>query len=578
MKKFMISLLTAMLVLVFCTCTASARSFSDVPSSHWAYNYIEEAVEKGFVNGVGSGKYDPNGQISNAQFITMMTRAFAKDKLPQGNSNSSASSQWWEPYLKTAYDNRFLNGMTAGAAMQSGSSAQLRTVAEQPINRFDMAEAIQNMMNRLGVKKPSSDKISETRSAIPDYKNIPSAHQQAVEIAYSSGCLTGIDEKGTFSGNSGMTRAQAAVVLIRLDELSRTGTITNTVVEPAPYGDLTEGYWYSPGFRLMVTYFYHFNEDGTYEQIWGNGDVTHGKYEIRDGKLYMLSSSPYPDGEFYYDTAQKKWVSTNWLARTTQPTDANILITEKDTLFRAKYDNFVPLSWLPKLAPAQGVEYKIDSINDPFTKVQDVDAIVTKIKDPRSQHYCLFSVETKQGEIVYSFAIAGEGYSGYDNIKEIYQDDDVLVTKVTVGAMDWHTLCFNKKTGKLKDIPEILTSFESTKNGSLLIGYYEILEPGEPGRITLYTIYGDFVAELVDDKYLPYYHAGKDYIYYAYSDIGPWSTGEYSLHLPFVIWRYNLSTGERQQVYSLTGFIEEMGDGYVKYSKPDSDKVYTAWY
>ena len=125
MKKFMISLLTAMLVLGFCTCTASARSFSDVPSSHWAYNYIEEAVEKGFVNGVGSGKYDPNGQISNAQFITMMTRAFAKDKLSQGNANSSASSQWWEPYLKTAYDNRFLNGMTAGTAMQSGNSAQL---------------------------------------------------------------------------------------------------------------------------------------------------------------------------------------------------------------------------------------------------------------------------------------------------------------------------------------------------------------------------------------------------------------------------------------------------------------------
>ena len=564
----MISLLTAMLVLVFCTCTASARSFSDVPSSHWAYNYIEEAVEKGFVNGVGSGKYDPNGQISNAQFITMMTRAFAKDKLPQSNSNSSASSQWWEPYLKTAYDNRFLNGMTAGAAMQSGSSAQLRTVAEQPINRFDMAEAIQNMMNRLGVKKPSSDKISETRSAIPDYKNIPSAHQQAVEIAYSSGCLTGIDEKGTFSGNSGMTRAQAAVVLIRLDELSRTGTITNKVVEPAPYGDLTEGYWYSPGFRLMVTYFYHFNEDGTYEQIWGNGDVTHGKYEIRDGKLYMLSSSPYPDGEFYYDTAQKKWVSTNWLARTTQPTDANILITEKDTLFRAKYDNFVPLSWLPKFAPAQGVEYKIDSINDPFTKVQDVDAIVTKIKDPRSQHYRLFSVETKQGEIVYSFAIAGEGrYGGNDDITEIYQDDDVLIAEIWVGAGWFESLLFDKRTGEMVVLPDYLFTAISNK---FLVGHTLTFDVESPGSVALYTTKGELVAVLVTEKYMLQENLVGNFIYYTFLEEPPARNGNDT----YAIWRYDLTSGKREQVYSLTcDSIEEMGDGYVKY-----DKVYTAWY
>ena len=99
-------------------------------------------------------------------------------------------------------------------------------IAEDPITRYDMAEAISEITSYLHIDAPTSEAITRARASIHDYKSIPNEYRFGVDIAYAYGCLTGIDSKGTFAGNVGMTRAQAAVVLIRLDELNKTGTIS----------------------------------------------------------------------------------------------------------------------------------------------------------------------------------------------------------------------------------------------------------------------------------------------------------------------------------------------------------------
>ena len=42
----------------------STTSFADLPSSHWAYKYVMEAAEKGWVSGTGNGQYNPTGTVS----------------------------------------------------------------------------------------------------------------------------------------------------------------------------------------------------------------------------------------------------------------------------------------------------------------------------------------------------------------------------------------------------------------------------------------------------------------------------------------------------------------------------------
>ena len=83
MKK-VISLFAAVCMLLSATCMqafAAAPSFSDVPADHWAYDAVEYAAEKGWIDGVGNGRYNPNGSVTGAQWITMVMRAFYADEI-----------------------------------------------------------------------------------------------------------------------------------------------------------------------------------------------------------------------------------------------------------------------------------------------------------------------------------------------------------------------------------------------------------------------------------------------------------------------------------------------------------------
>ena len=67
----------------FCTIMVKAlgikplesRVFSDVPSGQWYSGYVGAANANGIVNGVGNGKFNPNGTITRQEAATMVVRA-----------------------------------------------------------------------------------------------------------------------------------------------------------------------------------------------------------------------------------------------------------------------------------------------------------------------------------------------------------------------------------------------------------------------------------------------------------------------------------------------------------------------
>ena len=54
---------------------AQAPEFSDVPTGHWAYAYVRQAAQAGAVNGVGNGRFNPEGTLTVAEFTAMLLRA-----------------------------------------------------------------------------------------------------------------------------------------------------------------------------------------------------------------------------------------------------------------------------------------------------------------------------------------------------------------------------------------------------------------------------------------------------------------------------------------------------------------------
>ena len=70
MKKKFIFL--AMLILVLTTSIVFAKSFSDLPEGHWAYESINEMMEKGILNGYPDGTFLPSKNVTRAEFAKIL--------------------------------------------------------------------------------------------------------------------------------------------------------------------------------------------------------------------------------------------------------------------------------------------------------------------------------------------------------------------------------------------------------------------------------------------------------------------------------------------------------------------------
>ena len=192
---------------------AASRTFTDVPATYWAYDAIMEMTDRGVVNGFTASTFGPGGQVTNAQFVVMMTQAFYADDL---ESTESQVDYWWGANMHVAQDAGLIDNTTLGNTYQriSGVDSWDANLAGQPMTRYDMAMVMYNYL-RDAVEMPSASELQEAREDIGDYSSIPSGYQDAVATVYAMGCLNGTSA-GIFDGSANMTRAQACVVMQRI--------------------------------------------------------------------------------------------------------------------------------------------------------------------------------------------------------------------------------------------------------------------------------------------------------------------------------------------------------------------------
>lgn len=222
MKKLLSLLLSLVLALsLSATAFAAGPAFSDVPQNHWAYQYVERAADKGWVTGVGNGKFNPDGKVTGAEWYTMVARAFYGEQIPnRADAGKWYSNEWYGPYMQVGINNGFDDYFAADIT---------KAVAERPLTRTEMACVVMQVVSQLNddVYVQSSGIFYKTADIIPDLNTIPegSGAYTAVVHSYAMGIITGVDSKGTFNGNGVMTRAQAAVVLGRMADVLETGEI-----------------------------------------------------------------------------------------------------------------------------------------------------------------------------------------------------------------------------------------------------------------------------------------------------------------------------------------------------------------
>ena len=144
--------------------SAKESSFTDVigTKDEWANDYIEKMVEKKILDGVGGGKFEPEGLLTREQFAKVLVAA-----IPQENKGITAEfddvvpGQWYEEYIKKAVASGIVKGKGDG-----------KFGVGENIKRCDMALGIARLDKTDEELKAYEDKIPDSvgdKDTIPEY-------------------------------------------------------------------------------------------------------------------------------------------------------------------------------------------------------------------------------------------------------------------------------------------------------------------------------------------------------------------------------------------------------------------------
>lgn len=233
--RFLSLILT--LALSFSLCPAALADldpsdYSDLKEDYWAYDSIMYCSEWNIVTGFEDGTFRPEDEVTYAQFIAMLARTFYSDEV--NAVTATAENPWYYPYMKVSRDHN-LDFKTN--IVNRGGWPEV-VVANDPVNRYEMASILRMAMVDHG-KSPRYGEWQSVTGSIKDYDQFPARddvqiYDLSVPSCYYVGVLTGMSD-GNFHGEESMTRAQACVVITRMQDVinGETPAVPSTPQQPA---------------------------------------------------------------------------------------------------------------------------------------------------------------------------------------------------------------------------------------------------------------------------------------------------------------------------------------------------------
>ena len=188
-------------------------TFSDVRINDWYYTYVMACVQHGAIAGTttpvnGIGTFNPSGKVSLGQFLAVLTRLIAADKI-----DTSLSGHWAMPNYSAAIDIGLIYSYE-----YSSSDAELN----KSLTREEMAVLLSRAAE---INGEPLEILPGIENNINDLDKVSSDKVTAVKQAYSSGLLFGVNNDN-FDPKGTMTRAQMATVVCRLMNYAPRGEVT----------------------------------------------------------------------------------------------------------------------------------------------------------------------------------------------------------------------------------------------------------------------------------------------------------------------------------------------------------------
>ena len=176
-------------------------AFTDM-KGHWANAAVSYLSRSGITNGSGSGRFEPETNITRQEFAVLLERYLAPSQDYSGVTLPFADADKIDSWAMSGARAMYALGVIQGSADKSG---RLYFNPKANVSRQEVV----TMLGRLLEKGYASPALTFT-----DKASIQSWSAEYVSTLSTMGILTGFSD-GSFRPNGAMTRAQVATVLYK---------------------------------------------------------------------------------------------------------------------------------------------------------------------------------------------------------------------------------------------------------------------------------------------------------------------------------------------------------------------------
>lgn len=177
------------------------QQFKDVPSTHWAYEFVNLLSSKGIIDGVGDGLFDPNGKVTRAQFVKMLAGVLGVAPTETVSVFKDVPADaWYSGYVAWAYANEITGGVD-----------DEHFAPDAGVTREQICTLIARAADVYGIDLP----IKETAISFIDEASISTYASDSIVKMQRAGIISGYED-GSFRPQNGATRAEATKLLCGL--------------------------------------------------------------------------------------------------------------------------------------------------------------------------------------------------------------------------------------------------------------------------------------------------------------------------------------------------------------------------
>ncbi|AWE06327.1 hypothetical protein DCE79_02525 [Lysinibacillus sp. 2017] len=213
--------------------TTATINFTDVKAGAWYYDAINAAVNNGYFQGQGAGKFNPSGNLTRSEAAIIFVNAFGLEGSANLADFSDAASvkSWAKEALEIAVANGVIKGdngkLNPNANITKQDFAVMFSRAEEAsVNpAADLKAAVENLKETVGklADKVTAENATAAKTAVADTKAAIEVTEKALEAAKEAKVVTDEEVKAIEEGiAAAKTKLEAAEKLVAAYEESLT--------------------------------------------------------------------------------------------------------------------------------------------------------------------------------------------------------------------------------------------------------------------------------------------------------------------------------------------------------------------